>query len=324
MSTFISHTLALECLRKLAASGRCPADAEERQLPDRFEEPEGLADVLALLGIGEDDAHILVSTSGNRVIRKGLRCHVWSAEVPAHAFWRMRGDVFLSSPEFCFLQMAEMLPASLLIQLGYELCGCYAMNPKAKRGFDRTRAPLTTPIRLQEFIMRAGSCRGSAKALMATRWIVANSWSPMETDTTMLLVLPTKMGGYQLPFPVLNMALRLDDDWQTRAKQGRYNLDLCWPGTKKVLEFNGEADHVGTAFAGRDRTRELVLASLGYDVTVITGRQVFRADEFDLVVQSLCKSLGRRYHKPTKAQMEKKYALRRELFARFGGNALVG
>ena len=283
-----------------------------------------MGNVLTSLGIEEGNAHILVSSPRNRVNRKGLHCHVWSAEIPAHAFWRLGGNVLLSTPEFCFLQMAETLPISQLIQLGYELCGCYAMNPKAKRGFNRTKAPLTTPIRLQEFITRAGSCRGSAKSLMAVRWIVANSWSPMETDTTMLLVLPTKMGGYQLPFPVLNMVLWLDGDWQARAKQGHYNLDMLWPGTNKVLEFNGEEDHLGKTTAGRDRTREIVLAGLGYDVTVITGRQVFRADEFDFVVQTLCKSLGRKYHKPTKAQMEKKYALRRELFARFGANALIG
>ena len=231
--------------------------------------------------------------------------------------------MFLSSPEFCFLQMAEGLPVSQLIQLGYELCSCYVMNSRAKRGFDRTRAPLTTPMRLQEFIIRAGSCRGSAKALMATRWIVANSWSPMETDISMLLTLPTKMGGYQLPFPILNLRTQLDGEWRARARREHYYLDMCWPGTNTVLEFNGEEDHMGKTAAGRDRTREIILAGLGFEVTVITGRQVFRADEFDLVVQALCKSLGRRYRRPTKAQMEKKLKLRRELFSHLGSTVLV-
>jgi hypothetical protein len=145
----------------------------------------------------------------------------------------------------------------------------------------------------------------------------------METDTAMLLTLPTKMGGYQLPFPLLNPSIRLEDELRIRAKRERYYLDMQWPGANTALEFNGEADHTGKDAAGRDRTREIILASLGYDAIIITERQVFRAGEFDLVVQALCKSLGRRYRPPTKAQIEKKLKLRRELFARFGKNALI-
>lgn len=54
--------------------------------------------------------------------------------------------IALSSPEFCFLQMARLFPWFDLIALGFELCGDYALAPNAPRGF-LPRSPISTPGR---------------------------------------------------------------------------------------------------------------------------------------------------------------------------------
>ena len=48
----------------------------------------------------------------------------------------------MSAPEFCFLQMAGCLSLVQLIQLGFELCGTYAVDPDRQDSDARRRSTL--------------------------------------------------------------------------------------------------------------------------------------------------------------------------------------
>lgn len=322
MSTFIGHNTALTYLRRLSRSTGIPSRRTSAQLPEGIGALPDDLDAVASLFPGDEAIDLLASQPHNRLRRKGIRFHVWSSKVPPNSFIQADSDTFVSSPEFCFLQMAGSLTMPKLIQLGYELCGCYIMDPKSPRGFERTRRPMTTPLRIHLFLQEARGCYGYAKAMRALRWVIENAWSPMEADTTILLTLPARMGGYQLPFPLLNAIVRTDGECFEGSWGDQYRLDCLWGGTRTALEFNGE-DHLDKTQAGKDRIRELALGQMKYKVITITARQVFNLTEFDLVVQTLCKALKRRYRRPTQEQMAKKVALRRELFERLGPNVLV-
>lgn len=327
MKALLGHTTALECLRRISARGialeptevsRIPAVAPSREVVD-----DTFFDLRDALGF-DGPVDLLVAEAKGRRASAHAKCHVWVGAVSAGSFLSLNENACISSPEFVFLQMAGTLPMLELIQLGYELCGRYAINPQAVRGFDKRKAPLTDPMRLGAYLAHAKGCRGHAKAVRALRWILPNSWSPMETDVALLLCLPTRSGGYQFPLPELNRRVDLDADLATRLGAEWYYLDLSWKSGSIALEYNGEEDHAGTRRAGQDRTREMALAQLGVDLTVITSYQVFRSNDFDVLAKSLSQKLGRKFHGQSPAVRAKRAQLRSALFARLGRNALVG
>lgn len=321
MDAFIGHNTALFHLRRFASLGIQAPRVSRHIVSSRFEISPDLLLFLAKYPTETGRIDVLVSSAEGRRSNHLAQCHVWSTAIPESSFWEVAPHVYLSSPEFCFLQLANTLSVIELIQLGYELCGCYATSKQDSRGFVKTKHPMTTPQLLSQYVQRVPKCPGKAKATQAVKWIVGNSWSPMETDTAILLTLPTKMGGYQIPLPQLNRRIDLDGELRRRAGKTRYYLDLSW-GNSVVLEFNGD-NHLNKLAAGKDRTREVILHQMGIRTIVITQYQVLRIEEFDTVVRLLCKLLDRKYRQPTHDQMEHKRLLRQQLFARFGPQALV-
>ena len=322
MDVFISHISALICLRRFSAQGAFPPRVKQAELPAQHEQGETSSQLADFIRLEQTRMDVLVASAPGRRNDADTHCHVWSAPVPENSFLKAAPSVYVSSPEFCFLQMAGSLSLPKLIQLGFELCGCYVIDARTRRGFTRTKRPMTTPVHLAKYLQATTKCYGHAKAMRALRWIVENSWSPMETDITILLTLPTRMGGYQMPLPKLNHRIDLPSELQQRAGVAGYCLDMVWPNLTS-LEFNGVEDHLSPISAGRDRTREMILRRMGIQLIVVTQYQVLRADEFDTTVKSLCMLLHRKYRIPTKAQMAKKHALRQELFSRFGADALI-
>lgn len=345
MSIPLSHITALEELRRLAREDKRLPKSASRALPQTLNAQECLDTVMRALpyalqpcperqadsGVlaGARFSHpidVLVPSDEARRNTASLRCHTWSNEVPYGAFLELSRDLRLSSPEFVFLQMADSLSITQLIQLGYELCGGYVLDPSLARGWTRTARPLTTPERISEFVAKAPVCRGRKKARRAARFVLANSWSPMETDLSILLTLPTRSGGYQMPAPLLNREIKMTGEQRIRAHHSRYYLDLSWEDRNSrihALEYQGYEDHSGARALGQDRMREIILDELGIHHIAITEYQVFRIEAFDTVVKAICKSIGRKYRKPTPDQMGRKRKLHRELFARFGPDALV-
>ena len=75
--------------------------------------------------------HIMIRKRGNRWASQTMTQHVFSGNAPANCFVSVdsvKGNgLEVSSPEFCFLQMAGRLSLAALIELGYEFCGTYSI-----------------------------------------------------------------------------------------------------------------------------------------------------------------------------------------------------
>lgn len=121
----------------------------------------------------------------------------------------------MSTPEFCFLQMAGCLSLVQLIQLGFELCGTYALVGGAPAV--RRAAPLTTKVKLAAFVEQSSGARGCKKAARAVRYVQDGAASPMETMLAMMLCLPYGLGGYGLEKPLINHRV----DVPSSSKAGR-------------------------------------------------------------------------------------------------------
>ena len=95
----------------------------------------------------------------------------------------------MSAPEFCFLQMAGCLSLVQLIQLGFELCGTYALVGERPGG--SPCRPVDDEGQASCFCRAVIRARGCKKAARAVRYVQDGAASPMETMLAMMLCLPT-------------------------------------------------------------------------------------------------------------------------------------
>lgn len=325
MKTFLSHETALAYWRvhfpldsglgKAARVSRAEECASRKadvigSMPEEFAIPGAPIDVLVF-------SEALRRRSG------GIACHAWQTDLPDNAFYRARG-VYVSSPEFVFLQMASVLPLERLIALGCELCGRYVMLPKGVEhpssldSMPKRLTPLTSVSRIARFLEDAGKGNGKAKAQRALKYVVDDSRSPMETMVYMLLCLPVMLGGYGLPKPEMNAEIPLDDEARIIARRRHCEGDLCWPGAKLDIEYHGEV-HVGAAQMKSDVGRELGIEHMGWRVITVTSPQVLDASQFETVAKEAAARLGKRLRasvfEATAQRNNLRYELEQWLFA---------
>lgn len=148
--------------------------------------------------------------------------------------------IALTSPEFCFLQMARLLPWFDLIALGFEFCGDYALAPDAPRGF-LPRSPISTPEDLATFAASAHNFTGAKAARKAARQILQGSRSPKETKVCMLAHLPRLQGGMGCKAPLLGQEIEAPDPAARILGTRTFKPDLYWPEYRMAVEYSNRA-----------------------------------------------------------------------------------
>ena len=198
-----------------------------------------------------------------------LVSHKWTS-LPASSFVDAGPGFLVSTPEFCFLQMAREMTVAQLVQLGLELCGTYAL---AENGPAISReAPLTTAAKLRAFVEAAAGAPGRATALRATRYLLDGSASAMETLLALLLYLPNNLGGYGLKKPKLNYRVDVPASLHELAARRDCLCDLCWPEANLAVEYDSRLHHSEPGRQSSDARRRSTLIAPGFTViTVFPG-----------------------------------------------------
>jgi hypothetical protein len=223
--------------------------------------------------------------------------------------------VCLSAPWFCFLQMVPNLNLADGIRLGMELCGTHSTLPftpgltlpfelserEKKNGFVDTH-PIMNATQLRAFIQAMGLGR-QAKALIAARFVIDGSRSPCESRLYIVLCLPTRLGGYGLPRPLLNYRIDLPKHLWEVAGTDRYYVDFYYPGEMyagitQAVEFDGGYHWQGNQRM-RDNVRQILLEEMGIQVIRIDKLQLQSMEIMDLQARRLADALGVCLHEPT-------------------------
>jgi very-short-patch-repair endonuclease len=239
---------------------------------------------------------VLLSNGTDRRPSKQISCHVLSAPYPRGCFVHVSDDLLVSTPEFCFLQMATKLPLPKLIRLGYELCGAYCLIPNDTEENELVRYdnPLTNTARLSTFLAKMKGTNGHGRAVRALGYCANNSYSPMETILTIIFTLPYFLGGYGLPKPLLNHTLEVKQTFKKATSNETYVCDLYWPNQKLDVEYDSDTYHIGADRIARDARKRTGLSYMGIEVVTITRNQVFSSTELNKIAQLLSKRLGKR------------------------------
>lgn len=192
---------------------------------------------------------LLTANRNERRSTKRARFHCVQTALPAGALVLVdettlpdgtKLHIALSSPEFCFLQMARSLAWFDLIALGFELCGDYALAPGAPRGF-LPRNPISTPDDLATFAASAHNFTGAKAARKAAQQILQGSRSPRETKVCMLAHLPRLQGGMGCKAPLLGQEIEAPDPAARILGARTFKPDLYWPEYRMAVEYSNRA-----------------------------------------------------------------------------------
>lgn len=267
---------------------------------------------------------VLVASDADRRSSLDMKCHTWSVDVPRNAFAKVCDGVFVSSPEFVFLQMANELSLIHLIELGYELCGSYSLNPAIERGFEESPC-MTKASRIVAFLEKAPGSRGLRKARRAAKYILDGSASPMETILSMLLTLPMSLGGFALPRPALNegrvlktgrvlgagRVLEAGRGDETRVRRS----DLFWEDAKLAVEYDSDSEHLSSRKFSEDAIRRNEFVLDGITVVTVTRLQVKNLIEMRKLADHLARHLGVRRRITLSDYVERQHRLYAELLS---------
>lgn len=242
--------------------------------------------------------HVLVPGVASRRYAKGFQPHVWQGEVPYGAFLKIAPNIYVSSPEFVFVQLASQYSLVELAQIGNELCGGYYLN--AISGFEQrpSNTPLTSRRKLLAFIDKVPKARGAKKARRALEWVADHCNSPQETIGLMALCLPPRRGGWSLPMPDVNKTVRVGKRMAKYVGGSTYTPDYMWKAVigGKTVHVAGEYDssehHDEDQAAENTRIRRNDMKSLGYLVTSINKSQIARAELLQYPARQIARDLG--------------------------------
>lgn len=203
----------------------------------------------------------------------------------------MADDVLVSSPEFCFLQMASDIPLIPLIWLGCELCASYAVNPCDPADIPERRPP-TSAARIARFLDRMPGAPGIARARRAARYVFDGAASPMEIAAAMTLCLPCSLGGFGLPHPQLNRRIDIGAQGVSVTGSRFFRCDLYWPEKKVALEYDSSDHHLRSDEVAADSARRNALAFLGITVVTMTTRHLYSPREVERIARVLARQIG--------------------------------
>lgn len=259
----------------------CPSSA--RQLT-AFNLPE--------IDFGPDPIDILVPPGSTRLSGK-VRCHVQTARLPPRSIYPLYGGIHVVSPSLCFVEECRSRNLPEAVALGMEFCGTYALRPHGTEGAASRNYQL---IEASAFRRRVASWRdlaGVKTARRASMFMVNGAASPMETMLYMLLCLPQRLGGYNLPMPEMNAPLHLPADYRLLLHRQNVLPDLLWRDAKLVVEYDG-GYHDNDEQRARDEARRVALESMGYTVYSVKKQQVYDPVMFDKVARRLAEKFGRK------------------------------
>lgn len=279
-------------------------------LSDCKPNPRSLEDVARFSGgVISEPVSFVVSRQADRRDSSRAHCHVHAGTFPSSSFVRLGKNVYISSPELCFVQMASCLPLSELLLLGYELCGTYTTQGDSFK----QRPPLTSVSQIHGYLEKAGSIPGILKARRAAKYLADGSASPKESQLALLLGLPRAMGGYGLGIPLMNKEVSFLKGSRKATSSDTNYVDLCWPDAKLVVEYDSDLAHTGTKDIAHDAARRNALLAAGMTVITVTKEQLMSYGEMEKVAHVVAQHLGVRIRSRARDETSKRKRLRWEL-----------
>ena len=194
-----------------------------------------------------------------------------------------------------------------------ELCGTYARREYGDEGMASREYRLIDAQSLRRHLEQWHGLRGLVEARRVAQFLESGSASPMESKIYLLLCLPQRYGGYNLPHPELNPKVPLTQEGSLLLKQENVYPDLLWRKHKLVVEYDGGYHRLEDQPLW-DEMRASVLESMGYTVLRVKKEQAKNALAFDGFAHAIARRLQKRIRPLSLSQEHAREDLRGKLF----------
>ena len=318
MTILLSHTSALEALRRLGCIRQEPIGADAVAL-DCAPDASRAAALWesALPGTPQAPLHVQVPQGSPRTRGGALVTHPMG-EPPTGEVLSLCKGLACPTPSQLLVQLEPRLTRLELLTLMEELMGTYAVRPDAPRGMVARPSPLLAPEELETRLGLAGSATNHRKLRWALDRAVPGSASPRESKLVLRLSLQASLGGYGLAVAGLNQGLAVAGIASGEGRMRRPDVLLARPGHAGgdrlvALEYDGEV-HLDEERHAEDlrRTNELAAAGIAeYRVDKVLYKNL---GYMDSLVEQIRAELGVPREHLSRRQREQRRKLRLELF----------
>ena len=168
------------------------------------------------------------------------------------------------------------------------------------------------------FRQRSVGCAARPRTAPPQIYGVETLWFWAETLTVFVLALPRSLGGEGFCDIELNVEVMLGTSARAIVGKSRVYIDLLLSspdGKRQVaIECQGKASHGRAGDGLRDADRMTALQAMGYDVLLLTHRQISDEDRFRAIVKAICRMLDAEYRDKSSDEQRAEILLRSELF----------
>ncbi len=243
--------------------------------------------------------HVSIPSYHQRPVENSVR-HQCGEQPRGKAFIRIADGIFASSPELCFVQLANELSFHELIRAGSVLCSNFRLDTLADGALE-SRSSLTTKKRIASFIRANPGLRGVKHARQAIPHVVEKAASPPEVFLALVLELPFRYGGFQVENLVANRRFQLTQKAQTLSGRRTLVPDLLILADRLAIEYDSTAEHATATQLTRDARKRLALEKDGYKVITVTAKQLANRVEMRRIAEQIYQHQNRRLRPQSKA-----------------------
>ncbi len=268
---------------------------------------------------------LLSSARGDRRKTETMQVRSMQAALPANSLMSITissdtapagVELYVATPELAFVQMAQHLDRAELVKLGFELCGMYANEPRAKKGYV-SRPPVTTPERLHAYAESALGQHGAKAARTISKYLIAHSKTPDETCMAMLACLPRSLGGIGVPAAQMSQAIELPEDVTRMIGTKTLTPTLYWEDIRTALEFDARSWEDESARDAYNRRKENVYRHIGIDIISVNINDIQNLERMRRILESVASKLGKRRLPANENQALKQQQLHESLMKDF-------
>lgn len=206
-----------------------------------------------------DTLDLLISNHAAIHSSKKINYKYSAAKFPFGSFAKFKDNIFISSPELLFYQLASVLDEPKLFLLGLEFSGKYSISKDSADGFVTNIKPLTTPEKINNYLKLLSKENKYLPYISIAKRVAkelkANSASPQESRLFIKLCLPRKYGSYGARGFVFNKPIKLSQRSFDILGQTTIKPDLVNEETKVAIEYDSSAFHENANQNTRDKLR---------------------------------------------------------------------
>lgn len=171
---------------------------------------------------------------------------------------------------------------------------------------------------LDRFCSDVCGMRYGNRFMAVSQLVPLGAASPFEVEAYLLLALPRSLGGEGFCGIELNVEVMLNTSARAIVGKSRVYIDLLLSspdGRRQVaIECQGKASHGRAGDGLRDADRMTALQAMGYDVLLLTHRQISDEGRFRAIVKTVCRMLDAEYRDKSSDEQRAETLLRSELF----------